>query len=189
MSSTAFAQDAHSNALLEQAVAYEQATDYVNAAEAYLEYLQLPEPQSAARRHARLKLPVLQEAVRYGAAPGIEVYLSALDARANGDPLQADRLLTELTESYTDSALVDDAWYLRAYIALMDNYDYLTAIELLEHLRVNYPQSRYIDTALFAEAIAHEQMGDGDTATVRICLLYTSPSPRDRTRSRMPSSA
>ena len=23
----------------------------------------------------------------------------------------------------------------------------------------------------------------------RICLLYTSPSPRDRTRSRMPSSA
>ena len=25
--------------------------------------------------------------------------------------------------------------------------------------------------------------------TIRICLLYTSPSPRDRTRSRMPSSA
>ena len=24
---------------------------------------------------------------------------------------------------------------------------------------------------------------------VRVCLLYTSPSPRDRTRSRMPSSA
>ena len=28
---------------------------------------------------------------------------------------------------------------------------------------------------------------DGDT--IYICLLYTSPSPRDRTRSRMPSSA
>ena len=26
-------------------------------------------------------------------------------------------------------------------------------------------------------------------AMVDICLLYTSPSPRDRTRSRMPSSA
>ena len=26
-------------------------------------------------------------------------------------------------------------------------------------------------------------------AHARICLLYTSPSPRDRTRSRMPSSA
>ena len=26
-------------------------------------------------------------------------------------------------------------------------------------------------------------------ACIRFCLLYTSPSPRDRTRSRMPSSA
>ena len=32
--------------------------------------------------------------------------------------------------------------------------------------------------------------GCGKTTTLRmICLLYTSPSPRDRTRSRMPSSA
>ena len=28
-----------------------------------------------------------------------------------------------------------------------------------------------------------------EAAEVWICLLYTSPSPRDRTRSRMPSSA
>ena len=28
-----------------------------------------------------------------------------------------------------------------------------------------------------------------ELARVKICLLYTSPSPRDRTRSRMPSSA
>ena len=28
-----------------------------------------------------------------------------------------------------------------------------------------------------------------DDAHRKICLLYTSPSPRDRTRSRMPSSA
>ena len=33
--------------------------------------------------------------------------------------------------------------------------------------------------------------GDGQTGTGQniTCLLYTSPSPRDRTRSRMPSSA
>ena len=30
---------------------------------------------------------------------------------------------------------------------------------------------------------------DGDITGVISCLLYTSPSPRDRTRSRMPSSA
>ena len=29
----------------------------------------------------------------------------------------------------------------------------------------------------------------GNAAIMRSCLLYTSPSPRDRTRSRMPSSA
>jgi len=35
-----------------------------------------------------------------------------------------------------------------------------------------------------------EEMDETDTATLSIlCLLYTSPSPRDRTRSRMPSSA
>ena len=30
---------------------------------------------------------------------------------------------------------------------------------------------------------------DGEDAPAAVCLLYTSPSPRDRTRSRMPSSA
>ena len=30
---------------------------------------------------------------------------------------------------------------------------------------------------------------DEEMATISDCLLYTSPSPRDRTRSRMPSSA
>ena len=36
----------------------------------------------------------------------------------------------------------------------------------------------------YEEALA----GLDDNMTI-ICLLYTSPSPRDRTRSRMPSSA
>ena len=32
-------------------------------------------------------------------------------------------------------------------------------------------------------------LGPSPTETALTCLLYTSPSPRDRTRSRMPSSA
>jgi len=31
--------------------------------------------------------------------------------------------------------------------------------------------------------------GSGKSTLLNVCLLYTSPSPRDRTRSRMPSSA
>ena len=30
---------------------------------------------------------------------------------------------------------------------------------------------------------------NGHATEIKVCLLYTSPSPRDRTRSRMPSSA
>ena len=34
-----------------------------------------------------------------------------------------------------------------------------------------------------------EAVEDGVVTQLMVCLLYTSPSPRDRTRSRMPSSA
>ena len=34
-----------------------------------------------------------------------------------------------------------------------------------------------------------QQLAQQKAASAWICLLYTSPSPRDRTRSRMPSSA
>ena len=37
--------------------------------------------------------------------------------------------------------------------------------------------------------VAAYSEADKDLMHVKICLLYTSPSPRDRTRSRMPSSA
>ena len=37
--------------------------------------------------------------------------------------------------------------------------------------------------------LAQEQKGQGLSAAIMGCLLYTSPSPRDTERSRMPSSA
>ena len=49
---------------------------------------------------------------------------------------------------------------------------------------------------LVAQTYARTHLGEGDEVLItamehhsNICLLYTSPSPRDRTRSRMPSSA
>ena len=38
------------------------------------------------------------------------------------------------------------------------------------------------------ELVEQRASVEGSTMT-KVCLLYTSPSPRDRTRSRMPSSA
>ena len=54
------------------------------------------------------------------------------------------------------------------------------------------------DPAVVAEAkqvwesrcvTCHGPQGMGNGTNAKSCLLYTSPSPRDRTRSRMPSSA
>ena len=56
-----------------------------------------------------------------------------------------------------------------------------------------------INTAVPVDALAGDDDPDGDNTLlaiteidgtpISVCLLYTSPSPRDRTRSRMPSSA
>lgn len=165
----AWSQDA--DTLLSQAIAYENSGDYANAAESYRNYLLQPAPKSAARRHARLKLPVLQEAAKYGAGPEMQQYLAAMNTRAAGDAKQADAILAELIENYAGSSLSDDASYLRAYIALMDHYDYQRASELLQDLRATYPDSRYIDTALFAEAISFEQTGNGESAIARLETL------------------
>ncbi len=48
----------------------------------------------------------------------------------------------------------------------------------------NLKQRQY-DVQLIGGYVLHR----GQIAEMRTCLLYTSPSPRDRTRSRMPSSA
>ena len=41
---------------------------------------------------------------------------------------------------------------------------------------------------LKSEKVINIDTNNGDSAT-KVCLLYTSPSPRDRQKSRMPSSA
>ena len=53
---------------------------------------------------------------------------------------------------------------------------------LSEAIRAGY---RHIDTA----SAYHTEEAVGRAVAASSCLLYTSPSPRDRTRSRMPSSA
>ena len=50
--------------------------------------------------------------------------------------------------------------------------------------------ARRLEVASFAHPKYVPQMADAEAVIAGLpCLLYTSPSPRDRTRSRMPSSA
>ena len=60
---------------------------------------------------------------------------------------------------------------------------------MLDSIIVGITKVRWVSAAGTLEGrvkrIDHAKNADGEW----ICLLYTSPSPRDRTRSRMPSSA
>ena len=68
----------------------------------------------------------------------------------------------------------------------------------LQHVETRHGEHRLqrtvgLDDPPLVELVHRTEMCHGDDARdvnpVEICLLYTSPSPRDRTRSRMPSSA
>ena len=47
----------------------------------------------------------------------------------------------------------------------------------------------FVTSATSSYSGCHQYREDIERARAEVCLLYTSPSPRDRTRSRMPSSA
>ena len=70
------------------------------------------------------------------------------------------------------------------------------AFELIERIRQNSVRFRRDDDIAarreleaMLDALSREQTIQVVRAFSYFCLLYTSPSPRDRTRSRMPSSA
>ena len=50
-------------------------------------------------------------------------------------------------------------------------------------------QRLQISPETLRDALAAEGLDNEEIRNLLACLLYTSPSPRDRTRSRMPSSA
>ena len=72
-----------------------------------------------------------------------------------------------------------------------DNHNIGALAERVSHVPHIKTGKDYWEEAkkLFAQANAKYDIEDEYTTRVIGCLLYTSPSPRDRTRSRMPSSA
>ena len=52
-----------------------------------------------------------------------------------------------------------------------------------------YDQANHIKEAYVKEVVANNSTSMTNVVDLEPCLLYTSPSPRDRQKSRMPSSA
>ena len=73
-------------------------------------------------------------------------------------------------------SLISAYYYTKDGIFLGDNH--------LKNVQ-QFPVKKYLENFDYDLAIP----GDTSRLWVLACLLYTSPSPRDRTRSRMPSSA
>ena len=81
----------------------------------------------------------------------------------------------------------------------LTNQDYLKNFENLSNVRLwtgKHIGSWVHDQSMFRHGLRRSICSIGLNTTAMIdsvinncCLLYTSPSPRDRTRSRMPSSA
>ena len=71
---------------------------------------------------------------------------------------------------------------MKATLNRLDARDPAFDASLTKLLAFDAAQDEAIEAA--TARILHEVRTEGDA-----CLLYTSPSPRDRTRSRMPSSA
>ena len=112
------------------------------------------------------RISVLQEA---DDAPNvIGHYLSALDKRDAADIEGALSTLDFILVQYKDSSLNDDALYLKAYVQIMDRYDFSAARDTLAQLQQLHPDSSYQDSADYLDAIALEQMGQ--TAQAKAAL-------------------
>ena len=138
--------------------------------------------------HAVVRKLDASEAVKY---PGVLKVLTARDIPGINDvgyvlpdqPLLADKKTR----------------YIGDILALVVAEDYLAAVEAADKIYVEYEPLPVIHDSLQVvdlrtlkekeHILVHNERGSDVVARYRICLLYTSPSPRDGLLSRMPSSA
>ena len=74
-------------------------------------------------------------------------------------------------------------------LTAMDPNDPYRWVDVRGFVEVIVPDEGNANINAHAKLYAGAESYYGDFAPAERCLLYTSPSPRDRTRSRMPSSA
>jgi hypothetical protein len=137
----------------------EHSGDYLAAKSRYNDYIE-GQPVTSNKQRAAIKLPVIQESTIYGDGQDFDLYLSAMDLRDSGQFAAASTELEVISSLYGNGYLGDDALYLKGYIQLMDENNYADALQTMQQLRSDYPDSTYYDTALYSEAIAQQGLGN-----------------------------
>ena len=114
--------------------------------------------------------------------PGNNDVLSVNSDVVSGNS-SADALLAELNgEWVTDSCIAEQDQSLSETISFSDN-------TMIRTLVRHTASTNCSDNFTISRSFVADVEVSGETSVTSACLLYTSPSPRDRTRSRMPSSA
>ena len=96
-------------------------------------------------------------------------------------------LLAEMPDNSVDSIVTDPPYELGFMGKSWDNSGIAYSVELWSQARVLKPGGHLL--AFGGSRTYHRLASAVEDAGFEICLLYTSPSPRDRQKSRMPSSA
>ena len=80
-------------------------------------------------------------------------------------------------------------WLLLVLFFFAYSFEFNQNIEIYKYGAAMWPRAILLLIALAAIGQFLDQRRHGDRSSSNTCLLYTSPSPRDATLSRMPSSA
>ena len=104
---------------------------------------------------------------------------------------------TSASETLILTGLIPDTkykWKVRSNCSVtpIDNSPYTTVLESFKTLPLRASEMPSNVFSIFPNPATENitvELNYNSNAQFEICLLYTSPSPRDRTRSRMPSSA
>ena len=111
--------------------------------------------------------------------------LELLDVKTELDDGVDDEVLTNgvLLISIDEVSTIDVVGVCKVVDGWTDSIDVVTGLNVLTLSDVETTELELLDVK------AELDDGVDDEVLMNGCLLYTSPSPRDRTRSRMPSSA
>ena len=157
-------------ALYNQAKELEAQKRYPAAVDAYLRFIE-GEGGNSTHTFAMIKVSVLQESIRNGEDPLLDLYLQAADQREAGNWQEALVTLDTLLQQGPNSRLADDALYLKAYIHLVDKRSYQQAYELMGELLASYPNSTYTNTAIYSQGLAQKNLGNVTKATEHFTML------------------